>query len=281
MRTGPSEGEASRFKLLSPETVVEQQRQAKLARQKLEARMGGSEFVDAVPAGYFTGTPTHEHIFQGQEEDPWWDNDGDGEIDGELGVLLDTMHPSVKAFAENEVDVAVGSRRPLDRWLAQSTRPLRRQMTLTGDELVGIVKNAMRNFGEVSRLNSLWQQIQQQNQDDDIGSGGEEESSEIKIIRRGGERMVLRCAYEEFCQLQVSRQGHNNHLTRLKMQKGCGVLLRLDMSFDQFDCMFRISNRDAAGEVSRDAHVDFDEFYNAFATQSAEKQRETHMQVTA
>jgi hypothetical protein len=145
-------------------------------------------------------------------------------------------------------------------------------------EIVATVKRAMLAFGDAARLEKVYLMLKQQGDDDDLrGEAGEEEFEELTRLRRGGEEACLRCAFDEIrlkrCADTSAAAGSNTKCNRLKVRDAMLTLLCIDMTFDQFDRMFRACNR------SRDSDLDLGEFVIAFGAKGAQAQAASAGQV--
>ena len=218
----------------------------------------------------------------------------DGAVDNDamsdtpmLYDTLDDMEPHLQALCHS-VTGAVDDRddadrrdggvdgdggHALDAWLDRDLENIPASSTTA--DVVGFVKRATLQFGEAARLALLSQRLMQQEEDGDLGGQGAHEARETERMRRASEAVKLRCAYDEMVRLNP---GHstlggtavtarasvvNNKLTRHKLRAAIEELLRLRISYDQFDRMFRHIN------AGRDADLHFAEFHKAFASDRA------------
>ncbi len=130
------------------------------------------------------------------------------------------------------------------------------------DEVVQIVREAMWDFSQraIAERQAKKQTLVQDM--DDLGPMSDNEGEGSDILGGGDSDDPLSIVFAEFLALKNNGAkwlGHHQKLTRLKMEGGMRALLRLEMSWDQFDRMFRRANTDVeSGTLS------YDEFRAAF-----------------
>jgi hypothetical protein len=161
-------------------------------------------------------------------------------------------------------------------WLERPLLNVAQQYDLTTAQLVETVKKRVIEFGYLAWLDKQEHLIQQRREMADLeGSGSDDELDQDNTrpgqVRVCSEHQKLEAAYEEFRHLQnrSAAMGKNYKLTRLKMRAAIKTLLRIKMTYEQFDVFFRAINVDPeTGGDSRDTELDVEEFCEAFNSHS-------------
>jgi hypothetical protein len=127
-------------------------------------------------------------------------------------------------------------------------------------EILAVLRESMRDLGRKLKMEHDIEELQKM--ESDMGS---EEGWAPPDDHKTDEEKELELVYKEFVELQNNGArwlGQNDRLTRLKLLGGTRKLLRLDMSWEQFDNLYRYLNPGGHGKKS---YLTREEFVEAFS----------------